>query len=413
MFRHGLLVLLATTLSNVCAFLFHVVVSRTLGVADYGALYALVSVVSVASLPAGIFSTVVAKFAAEFRALNDPAHLRALTIGVCKLFGAGAAAYVVAGLAFAVPIAEFLRVPVWAVATAAVMAGAGILVPTLRAISQGTQDFRGYSLSVVIDGVGKAFLGAILTIAKLGLAGGLIGFFAGTILGGTYLGRRLWLQHGKAPHTDLHIDGRRVGATTVGAAALMISVTILSYGDVILVKHFFSAHDAGIYAATSLGGKILLFLVGFAPMVLLPKTVDRDRRGQNSIAALGAALLMVAVLSAVGLLAFHFGAAFILRVLVGGNFSEAATFLVWYGLAMALLAMTNIVASYSIALHSFAFAGPLVLVTIAEIATIALHHPSLSFVISILLIGNALALAVVGASVALRLRNPKRFLGSV
>lgn len=152
---------------------------------------------------------------------------------------------------------------------------------------------------------------------------------------------------------------------------------------------------------------MLLFMVGFAPMVLLPKAVDRQSRGQSPRTVLSAAVFIVMALSSVGLLIFKLGSKLILHSLVGSNFDAASALLVWYGLAMVFLALTNVLASYSIALHKFAFGVPLMLATLGEIAVIFLHHPNLSSVVATLVFGNAAALSVVGISLVLQ-RRPAR-----
>jgi O-antigen/teichoic acid export membrane protein len=392
-FRHGLLVLASTLVLNFAAFIFHAIVSRKLGVAAYGSLYAVISLGLLASFPSGIFNTVVSKFAAEFRAQRDPAHLRALAIFVCRTFGLGILAYALAGSVLAGFIGAFLGVPSWTVVLASALAGTFVFVTVLRAVAQGTQDFRGLSASFVIDGGFKATLGVALATAKFGLTGGLLGFFAGTALSGVFTFARLWSLFGNAARAELRIDWRRVLATMSGAAALATATAVLSYGDVLAVKHFFAAHDAGIYAAASLGGKILFFLVSFVPMVLIPKAVASRSRGENPLQSLRSALLMVSALSAAGLVGFAFLARPILALLVGPDFLAAAVFLPWYALAMALLATTNVVASYSIALHRFAFSAPLVIIALAEITAIFVYHPSLPVVVTILIGGNAVALA--------------------
>lgn len=405
-FRHGALVLTATMLVNIGSFAFHAIVSRRLGVPAYGALYALVSFVQLASLPAGIFTTVIAKFAAEFRALDDPAHVRALAVAVFKIFGAGFVLYLAAGVLFAQPLAGFLRVPAWVAIVSVTVAGAVILVYALRAIAQGTQDFENYSAALVIDGGLKATLGAALTTISGGIASGVVGFFAGSFLSGIYVGWRLWSQYARAEYVPFSIDWKRVFSTTMGAAALTTSTTVLSFADVIVVKHYFPPHESGIYAAASLAGKILFFLVGFAPAIVIPKAAAVHSRGEDPSSALTGALVMAGTLSGLGCLFFAFGGGLVLHVLVGSQYDDAASILPWYGLAMALLGITNVVASYSIALHRFAFGVPLMAVALGEIATISLHHPSLKTVALILVIGNVIALAAVSASIALQ-RKPR------
>ena len=54
------------------------------------------------------------------------------------------------------------------------------------------------------------------------------------------------------------------------------------YVDVIVVKHAIPPTEAGLYAAASLGGLIVLYAVGFIPMVLLPQATDRHVRGERT-----------------------------------------------------------------------------------------------------------------------------------
>ena len=58
------IVFAATMLVNVAAFVFHAIASRWLGVGDYGAMYALISLYTVAATPAQLFGPVIAKNAA-------------------------------------------------------------------------------------------------------------------------------------------------------------------------------------------------------------------------------------------------------------------------------------------------------------------------------------------------------------
>jgi len=90
---------------------------------------------------------------------------------------------------------------------------------------------------------------------------------------------------------------------------------------------------------------MLFFLVGFIPTVLLPQAAHRHARGETSLAPLFASLAGIGAISACGLVAFHFFSAQILRALVGPAFDAAATLLVPYGLAMALLSLVNALVS--------------------------------------------------------------------
>ncbi|MHB8140110.1 MAG: MATE family efflux transporter [Vulcanimicrobiaceae bacterium] len=401
----GALVFAAMMFMNLCGFIFHAIASRRLGVDEYGALYALISAYALVGTPAAIATTVIARFAAEFSALHDDGHLRALTIRVAEGVGMLGGVYVVAGLVFDEPLSRFMHVPDWTVPMVMILGAVAMLSASLRAVSQGTQDFLGFSISAASEGLVKVLVVGALAFVGFGLLGGIASFFAGVFAGCTLIAIRLASRYGKAKTAVLQLDWRRIAATTGGAAALTVALTLMGSGDVVLVKHYFSADQAGLYSAASLGGKILLYLVGFAPTVLLPAAANRHARGLNAREPLVFALAMTLVLAGVGLGGFMLFGPLVLRALVGRAFAAASGLLVWYGLSMTLLAITSLVGSYSIATHRMAFAIPLVLGTLGTLGAIVLIHGTLFHVVLTMVVGNAVTLAVVSGSLAYQSRH--------
>lgn len=400
-FEHGFLILGATTFLNIANVVFHAAVSRNIGVAAYGTLYSVFSVIAIAAIPAGVCTTAVAKIGAEVLAGEDTAQCRALYSGVLRLFAGIAVLYALVAWLLSSALGHYLHVPSWSVIVAGVTAGCIIYLFAVRALAQGNQYFGVLALSLVIEGVVKSSLGAVLTAFKLSVAGGLAAYFLGTVASATYVAWRLWRTFAGVARAVLGIDWRRAFLTTLGAAALTASTTILSYGDVIVVKHSFSAQAAGVYAATSLAGKMLWFLVYFAPLVLVPKAVERHARGASAVPVLAAATLMVAVLSGGGLTTYVFFGPLVLHILVGSAFMAAAPLLPWYGASMALLGLTNTLASYSIAIHRFGFAVPLLVVALGTIVSIGYVHATLLSVVLVLAAGNAVGLLVVSGALAI------------
>lgn len=378
-----------------CGFLFHAIASRRLGVEAYGVLYAVLAASTIASIPGAVLQPVIARFAAEFRALHDDGHLAGLTRSVAQGFGAVGLAYVVVAALFAYPIAGFLRVPPWTIPAMGLISAIGLACAALRAIVQGTQNFSGLSISSALEGVGKVAAVALLFAAGLKLAGGLLGFLAGSGIGLTYVVIVLYRRYGSADPQTVRYDWPRIFAVVGGSAVGALTIGVMGYADVVLVKHFFEPAEAGIYSAASLGGKMLFFLVGFIPTVLLPQAAHRHARGETSLSPLFAALLGIVVISGCGLVAFHVFGVQILRALVGPAFDPAAALLVPYGLTMALLALVNALVTYGLATHRLSFALPLLLCTAGTVGAIALIHSTLFAVVAVMVAGTATMTAVV------------------
>jgi O-antigen/teichoic acid export membrane protein len=395
MVKQSLLVFSASMVLNLCGFVAHAVASRQLGVTVYGGLYALINAALIAAIPAAFVAPVVAQLAAEFRALHDDGHLRGLTDGLAAGFTKLGVIYIVVAIAGAVPFAHFLHVPVWSVPFVGLLAGAALYVSVMRAVAQGTQDFMGYALSNTIEGIAKVGGIVLLIAVGLRLGGGIVGFTFGPLCALVYLVVRLRQRYAKAQPRGVTYDWRRIMNAGAGAAAATISLTLMGSADVVLVKHFFDAHSAGLYAAASLGGKTLLYLVGFVSTVLLPAAADRHARGAETREVLIGSLAMFAGVALFGLLVFQYFGKGVLHALVGHAFDAASPLLVTYGFAMVFLALSNALTSYGIATHRLAFTVPLLICTLGTLAAIAFVHPSLATVVEILVVGNAVAAVAV------------------
>jgi O-antigen/teichoic acid export membrane protein len=402
MLKQSLLVFAASMVLNICGFIAHAVASRELGVTVYGGLYALISAATICALPAAFVGPVVAQLAAEFRALHDDGHLRGLTEEVADGFARLGLLYMVIAAFAAIPFARFLHVPIWSAQFVGLLAGVSLYLSALRAVAQGTQDFMGYALSNSVEGIAKVCGITLLIAVGFKLGGGIVGFFLGPLSALFYLALRLRRRYSAVRAHDVRYDWRRIINAGAGAAAATIAVTLMGSADVVLVKHFFSEHQAGLYAAASLGGKMLLYLVGFIPTVLLPQAADRHARGAQTREVLTSSLLMFAAVALCGLFIFRYFGVDVLHALVGRAFDAAAPLLVAYGLAMVLLALTNALSYYGIATHRLAFTVPLLICTLGTLSAIAFIHPNLRTVVEILVVGNAVAALAVTASLSLQ-----------
>jgi O-antigen/teichoic acid export membrane protein len=387
---------------SVGGFVFHALASRRLGIQEYGALYALISLYSLAIIPASLFSPVVTKYSAEFRALHDDGHVRGLIEVALRAFGAIGVAYILCSIVFAAPIGRFLQVQPWEVPMIGLMSAAGIFSSVLRAIGQGLQEFPAFAGSMSAEGIGKVVALALLGAVGLTVFRGTTAFLIGMLLGIAFMAYPLLKRYLRFAALPITLDWRRILATTGGAACIAVTTAVMGFADVIIVKHFFSANDAGLYSAASLSGKILLYFVGFVPAVLIPQATDRHLRGERTRQTLWLALLFVSVVSVVGVAAYHVGGLLLLHVLVGKSFDAALPLLPPYATAMALLAITGALASYGIATHRLAFVYPILAATLATLLLILAVHPTLLSVVHELVAGNAVMTAAVAVTLGIQ-----------
>jgi O-antigen/teichoic acid export membrane protein len=392
----------ATTFLNAAGFVYHMIASRTLGVAEYGTLYALLSVMALAAAPASIVMPVITRFAAEFKALEDWTHLRGLAVGLARAFLLVAIVLIAVAAVAAVPFGASLHTPAWAIPVVAVLLAVMLASTAYRALAQGVQDFGGYSISAVVEGIAK--VAATLLFAAVGwrFFGALAGFIIGSVAGGAFMVYRTLGRVLKYPEEPVRYDWRRIAVAGAGSVALTVAISILGNVDVIVVKHAFDAHQAGIYSAASLGGKILLFGFGFIPAVLLPQAADRRARGERTRGVLAACVVVVVGLGVCGVVLLKYFGLTLLHVLVGTRFDAANDLLGWYGAAMTLVALLNLLGAYGIATHRLAFGWSLLAGSILTGVAIAFYHPTLLAVVMVLGAGTAVTTVATGASTVIQ-----------
>jgi O-antigen/teichoic acid export membrane protein len=391
--RQGVLVFVSTTMVNLFGYAFHFVLSRKLGVEVYGGLSALLAGLTVCSVPASIVTTIVVKYAAEFRALGDARRLKSLVRRTASVMSVAAIAVALGGVAVSDALAEYLHLfDRRAVEIALLILALNLLLPALRGILQGTEDFVSFSISIALEGVVKTGLAILFAYAGFGLRGVMFGWLCGSLVALGYTLAVLVTRYRAVELAPLFLDFRRLLITSAGVASATLCLTSLGFTDVVIVKHYFEPREAGLYGAASLAGKMLFFLVGFVPTILLPKATNLAASGREPLPVLLQAVAVVAVMAGTGLFIFSALPALVVGTLAGKAFAAAAPLVFPYGIATVLLAALNSVVFYKLGIHRFDFVVPLAVVALGEIIAISLYHASLVRVVETLIAGNALAL---------------------
>ena len=390
--RHGAWIFSAMMALNVANYVYHFFMTRWLGPSAYGALSSLLAVTAILSIPSSILTMVVVKYASEFHALDGQKKLRTLTDRLLRYSAIFAVAMLCVLLAGGRYVAEFIHLSDWtAVTVCGLIAAIGLVTPGLRGVMQGVQDFRSLAFSIAIEGFGKCVFGIALTFAGAGIRGALAGFAAGSALSLVYTVFAL-RPHRLGEREPLRLDYRRLTRAIAAVAVSIVALQLVTFLDVVLVKHYFPARLAGMYSGVALTGKIMLFVVSFVPSILLPKASAAAARGENARPLILQAAGLTMLFCGVALALFYSFPALALRAVAGIAYIPAAPYLFGYAGAMSLLALSGIVANYQIAMHRYFFVVPCTLACAAEDISILLFHQSITQVIILLVAFNGLIL---------------------
>lgn len=393
--RHGAITFGATMAVNVLNYVFHVFGSRMLGPVGYGEIASLLNLLALASIPAAILQLVVAKLVAELRAIDEGERVRAVYDRVLRYTAYAAALILVLGGLLVVPMAGFLHVsnPL-PVGLAIAIVAIGIMLTSIRGVLQGAQRFGSFAASLAIESAGKSILGLSLLAAHLGVAGALAGYALGSLCSLAYTSAAVRSRFART-QIPLRLDVRRLWQSSQGIAAMQACLTVLGFSDIVVVKHFFEPAEAGIYSAIALTGKMLLFLVGFVPLLVLPRAATRSAQGQSSRDVILVAAAFLVVASGAVLLVFAAAPEAVIRATSGVAFLAAAPYIVSYGLAMTLLSATQVVATYNVGQHRFGFVIPFGMVTAGELVALTLVPHHIGAIVRVLVVGNLCGLGAV------------------
>jgi O-antigen/teichoic acid export membrane protein len=390
---HGAIVFSGLIVANVFNYLYYMVASRVMGVEPYGELTSLNAAVFALAAPASVAQIVVARLAAEFDATSNRSALNALTRMTVLWAGALGALAVVVVVLVRQPLAGFFHLPsAQPVVVSALTLAAFAFATVGRGIFQGSHRFGEMSVSYLVEGGVRFAIGIPLTIQH-GAIGALAGFAIGEL---ACLGYNLWAFRGALGATGaaFHLEAGYIArlASRVGIAQLVLTVLSAQY-DVALVRHFFDANAAGLYAAAALIGRAVLGVLAFIPTLVMPKATALAARGAAGSPLLVTALGVSAAIIAPAAFLAAIAPAGVVALFAGKAFREAGPLVSTYVAAAGALGLANVVAAYQIGLHRYAFVWPAATVGLAEVLTIAFWHPSLIAVIWTLFFGHATLLA--------------------
>jgi len=189
------------------------------------------------------------------------------------------------------------------------------------------------------------------------------------------------------------------------AVVLVSSLTItgLYSIDTVVVKHWFDARTAGLYAGIATVARIIFFLTASIAQVLLPSVRLQQSAKHNQQVLTKSLVLLVGVGGTVFLL-FSLMPKLVIETLMGRRFLPNAALLSRLSLVIFLISVINLFMLYHLALRRYAVM--LIALGGAVVATVlfATHHQSLFAIVNDLLYSSVFIALLLGIWSAL----PKR-----
>ena len=360
--------LVATTISNASNFFFQLIIGRMLGPAEYSVLTALLSLFVILSVPTATVQTVISKYSSTFMAKKHINKISYLFFRSFKKLSIFASIIFIIFFFIASPLAQFLKIDSLApIIVLGSMVAVSIVTPVGRGVLQGMQQFNQLGANLIVDAITRLSFGVLFVFLGYKASGAIA---ASTIAGVVAIAivfrplKYLFGNKGK----PIDFDSSEIYKYFWPVLVTLFCFNLLTNIDIVFVKHFFSAKDAGLYSAASLLGKIVLFFPGAFAMVMFSKTSELHAKNSSSVHVLKKTLLVV-LLSSIGITAFYFlFPTFIISMVFGESFVGASHLLGLFGIAMTIFSVINIGLLYLLSINNLRFILPLVVNTTILIA---------------------------------------------
>ncbi len=254
-----------------------------------------------------------------------------------------------------------------------------LLMSLYRGSYQGAENFRKLSMTYIVE----VFVRLVVTLGLLFLLKDIpyktevvsLGFLASFLVTHLYSLRPL-----KAEGTKSDSDSEQLQSVFYFLVAISfyeLSQILINNSDVILVKHYFVAHEAGLYSALALLGRGVFFATWSIVMVLFPKVISKEKRGEPHIKLFWTALTIVGIIGLLFVLATKFFGEEIILLAFGSQYVEVSEYLWIYCSLTTLFACANVFVYYNLSLKRYIPVLISILFGVLQIFIICFYHESL------------------------------------
>ncbi len=376
--RDSFVMFMSTAVANVMLYVFHMFMGARLGPEQYGILVSLLSLIYLLAIPSSTIQTVVTRSISQYVARKQYRLAGVLITQVTKRFIAIAFLVVIVICMCSSLIASFLNIdsPI-TVMLFSIAVLFSIIMPVNYGALQGLKEFNHLGLNNILNAFLRLGFGILLVYMNLGVNGAVLSYGLAycVALAVTYIPLKMLFHNASG---DLPTD--EIYDYSLPVLVTIICLTIMSNIDMLVVKHFFGATEAGVYAAASTLGKVILFAPGGIAAALFPRVTDLHARGKSYHGVLKRGLLYTCGISSLGVIIYFFFPQIVI-LFFGKSYQAGIPFIGYMGLAMAFLGLANVVVYFALSIKNLNFLKYLVAFTLIEVGMLLVFHQSLSMIV--------------------------------
>lgn len=313
---------IAAGAAAVLTMIYLILVGRALGPADYADFAAALSVMYFCGVALTPVTPTIARVVASLSVRGEHDSIAVLRRGALRVTAIATGIAAIVAIAVSPLIARWLHLRSTVTIVLAIVAAVLFaLLSVDRGVLHGAMRFRTYNVSVVAEAAVRC-LGAVILLWLAGASApvALISYVVSHAVGELVILPRL----PRGAPRDAEPDWTPIATLAKPMFALMIAVALTQNADMLAVKHWFAAHDSGLYGAASALARS--FGVVFVPLYVMagPLLTARHEAQQPVVALAVRFTLTFLALAAIPLVVLIVAPEPVMRILYGDAFTGAA-----------------------------------------------------------------------------------------
>jgi O-antigen/teichoic acid export membrane protein len=377
-FKGSFIVMAATAVNSVLNYLYHLITVRNVTVSQYGTIQSLISLNYVFTIFTGAFSLAI------ISELGDKPRkkISSYTAHLAKLALRGSLIVLLILLVLYPLISDFLHLKSFSPFFIFSLQHGIIFLPVLyQSVLKARLKFWQSSLANILATAFKII--TIIFLFQIGLKtnGALWGWVSHKLIlliASAFFVYQLF-KPAKEKIKKLNFNFWKFSLISL---ITNFALTTIYTFDILLVKHWFTANQAGVYSATSTIGKIIFFIANSILIVAYPlfSKYKKSKPKLKKLIKLSAVSMLILI--AVGLGVYYFGGELILNTLLTTDYANVAPYLFSFGVFISLTSIFNLIIRFFLAVESNLSLCLSLPIALGQVLLISLRHQTLFEVIN-------------------------------
>ncbi len=389
--KHNFIFFIGSMVVAVFNYLYHPILGRMMDIESFGEVQALISLFVLFSMVIGVFKTIVINIVANAHEFKEKQEIILMLqkVGLCLVLIISSLIII-----FSQQLKLFLNFSsFYPFVSLAVLLVLSLFFTFRSAILQAFHKFKEVSIANIYLSAGRLFFAIILVYIGWASFGAITAIVLSQFIALIYVYIKTKDNLTSLIGSKIKINSKIKKEFAYGFLVFLATLCIafLYSADVIIIKHYFSAEEAGFYSGIATIARIIFFLSGSVAGVLIShiKIENTDKENKKTLIK---GLFLIGSLGGVALLTFLIIPDIIIKVLIGQRYLAYAYLLPKLSILLFLVSIISLLFYYFLALRKYflsviALASPMFVLLLTYF-----NHQTLSQVVNNFLLISILIL---------------------